>query len=496
MSADGLPLAADFHGIRGVSDLLGLLRVPPNLWTSFVNSAGDPGENIRVLAALPPGALRQACLSAILDTGDALTPMQATHVGLVWRSSRKWIHLTAGLPEMEFNDLDPWEETKSQEQPQGNRDAGQAQVQAGPVLKERVLKMSTILDQADESEVAPAARTDIDRWMSNYVSIMGAPPPEEEEPSEAQLSALHKRVVTLAQAPYTDFGVFLPFSRRAIKSVKFRTYFPVGDGTFILKELPGPQNYQQWLLSWRVFKTSAIMLDIISLAALLRYEKLIERLVWQWPKAWGLIYAADDKARAEHVDKIRRRLLQDQAKGNPLPPDFQEASPWTTCFRLLAQEDAYWDEQVRHPAAAWMASGGRGVPMAAAEQVATAHHPGIADSMDMLKEEFDPKKRQANRDKRAAKSKRIRDDRGELERLRASNNGAQRQGQDQGGKGKSKGKSKDQAGTQICYSFANGVGPCGNVSPGATCLQKTKRARKCQHCLSPSHRNADCPQAA
>ena len=86
-----------------------------------------------------------------------------------------------------------------------------------------------------------------------------------------------------------------------------------------------------------------------------------------------------------------------------------------------------------------------------------------------------------------AKAKRQRDDRDELDRLRRGDN----RGGQQPPKGK--GKSKDQTGAQLCYSFANGTGVCGNVSPGAECLQKVKRAHKCQLCLSPGHRNADCP---
>ena len=43
-------------------------------------------------------------------------------------------------------------------------------------------------------------------WMQRYVLLMGAPPEEEEEPTEAQLAGLHKRVAILKQAPYVDFG--------------------------------------------------------------------------------------------------------------------------------------------------------------------------------------------------------------------------------------------------------------------------------------------------
>ena len=63
---------------------------------------------------------------------------------------------------------------------------------------------------------------------------------------------------------------------------------PLGDGSFVMKELPGPQNLQQWLACWRVYKTACICLGIAALASLQLYEKVIEKLVLQWPKAWGL----------------------------------------------------------------------------------------------------------------------------------------------------------------------------------------------------------------
>lgn len=261
-----------------------------------------------------------------------------------------------------------------------------------------------------------------------------------------------------------------------------------------MKELPGPQNLQQWMLSWKVFKVATIMMGIISLASLQLYEKMVERLVVQWPRAWGLICAAEDKARAERLEKIRRKLMQEQAAGRQVPADWSEAQPWTCCFRMLALDEEYWNEQVRHPAAAWMASGAREIPLAPAEQVALAHMPGGKEDLEVPKEEGggSSRKRQSNKDKRAAKAKRIKTEREELERLRSQHSsGGQRAA---GGKAKGKGKSKDQGGAQICYSFANGTGACGQSAPGSSCPQK--RARKCQFCLSPGHRNAQCPEGA
>jgi hypothetical protein len=143
--------------------------------------------------------------------------------------------------------------------------------------------MSSLIDQADESELAPATRDQVDQWMSAYVTIMCSPPAEEEEPSEAQLAALHRKTFVFKKPPYADLAIFTPFGRKCSKAQKFRVYHPLGDGSHMMRELPGSQNFQQWLTSWRVYKAACLMLSIASLASLQIYEKAIERLVLHWP---------------------------------------------------------------------------------------------------------------------------------------------------------------------------------------------------------------------
>ena len=105
---------------------------------------------------------------------------------------------------------------------------------------------------------------------------MGAAPPEEEE-----LAALRKKTYTLKGPPYADFAVFTPFGRRCLKAQK-----PLGDGSFLMRELPGPQNWMQWLSSWRVYKQLSDVRHCES-GALQLYEKHLERLTMQWPNAGG-----------------------------------------------------------------------------------------------------------------------------------------------------------------------------------------------------------------
>ena len=491
MSASALPSATELHGVTTVDDVLQVLHLSDPVWQAFTAQVGDPGLHVRILAALPRAVVIQGCVQGTLPTGEMLTAMQATHVGLVWRTCRKVIHLWAGLPEGDFIDIDPWANDpadKVKENQQG------ASPQGATAVKERILKMANVVDQADDSELLLATRTELDKWANCYVAVMGAPPLEEEEPNEAQLSALHRRMNVLKQPPYADFGVWLPFARRTQKAQKFRAFMPVGDGTYVVKEMPGPQNMIQWMSSWKVYKVALIMLDVASLASLQLYEKTVERLVMQWPKCWHLIVMADDKGRAERLEKLRRRFMMDEDANRTVPTDWSRDKPWTSCFRALSLDNEYWDEQVRHPAAAWLASGGRGVALAPAEQGALSHLPGGMEALEVEKEDLgEPRRKQANRDKRLARAKRLRSDREELDKLRKLNHGGQAAG---AAKSRGKGKSKDQAGVQICYSFANGTGPCGSVEPGAPCVQAQKRAHKCQHCLSPGHRNSDCPKKA
>ena len=68
-------------------------------------------------------------------------------------------------------------------------------------------------------------------------------------------------------------------------------------------------------------------------SALASYEKMIERLVIQWPNAWGFICQAEDKARAERLEKIRRQFITDKKMGKSVPDDFKEDDPWPSVFR-------------------------------------------------------------------------------------------------------------------------------------------------------------------
>eukprot|EP00438_Fugacium_kawagutii_P028886 Skav225390 [mRNA] locus=scaffold2656:212303:213754:+ [translate_table: standard] len=466
-----------------VDDLLQYYNIPDVMWQAFEGQVGAAGRDVRLVAALPRLAIVSACGSAVLPDGAGLTPIQATQVGLVWRLARRIVAHRAGTAEGDFVDIDPWTEA----QPDRGTVAP-APVQSNSGVKERVLKMASLIDQTDESELLPPTPAQVDGWVQNYVVIMGSHPEESIEPTGAQLAALSKKVHVNLQAPYTDFGIWTPFERKVSKTMKFRVFTPLGNGQFLQRDLPGPSSLQAWRACWAVFRTAALMLQICTLASLENYSRHIERLSTQWPQCWGLIASADDTARAERMERIKRRLVVESGRGRQVPHDFDALRPWSCVLNQLVEDTQFWAEKVHHPAAAWIAAGGRGAPTVATEAAILEVLPG-GDEVAEGDDERHGRRRQANRDKKMARKKKILKDREELKVFRGK---AQHQGEAKG-KGKGKLKSKDQSGGPLCFSWDSNSGSCAGVAPGGECKAEVKRAHKCRICLSPAHRSTDCP---
>eukprot|EP00435_Cladocopium_sp_Y103_P011877 s4293_g3.t1 len=214
------------------------------------------------------------------------------------------------------------------------------------------------------------------------------------------------------------------------------------------------------------------MLNVCSLASLEAYAKQVEKLTTQWPRCWGLIYLADDAARAEKLEKWRRKLTIEAAQSRQVPRDWDPLRPWSCIFVQIASDMEFWAERVHHPAAAWVAAGGRGAPTVASEaavlEVIQGGPKAMAHESEATHGQPDSRKTQANRDRRQAKRRRQAADREELSRYRSSATSSNAKG-GQPQKGKGKGKSKDQSGLELCFSWASGKGACADVPPGGEC---------------------------
>jgi len=65
---------------------------------------------------------------------------------------------------------------------------------------EKRIKVSSVTDQMDDSEVSLMSRTELDQAPLNHIEMTGAEPADEAEPTGEQISALRDRIVKRAKA--------------------------------------------------------------------------------------------------------------------------------------------------------------------------------------------------------------------------------------------------------------------------------------------------------
>eukprot|EP00435_Cladocopium_sp_Y103_P024496 s339_g6.t1 len=420
--------------------------VTAELWTSFIAAAGDPGDDYRLLAALPSNAVAATIEAVVLPAGQPITVVQAAQLGLVYRLAKRKLHVDSGLDLSQWQDPDPW-------QPPQITTPATIVVDPADQTKggERKLKLSSVLDQGDETEFTVAPESQKQVWLQIYANAIGDLPSEQEDATTIQVSAIQKKL-QMGQPPFADFGVFQPFGRKSHRAQKFRTYVMTAGG-YYTRELPGPSCFQQWKASYRVYRTALIMLETISMATAVSYENFIEGLDRTYQGAWHLIVQADELARSEHLLRMRVSMDMEIAQGSKVPHLWSKDNPWECLFRRLIKDAGFWADQVHVPANAWLSHGSKGKPLTPAEAIAAATIQGgsasIKPDTEATKDSHEVPKVSKNARKREAKRKR--------QEAEEKNNATK-------GKGKGKGKEK-----QACFAWNNNNGACGGLPPGSAC---------------------------
>ena len=304
-------------------------NVAPEVWQAFVDSAGDPADDLKAMASLPPALLATCVTAARLPSGAALTTVQASQVGLVFRAARRNLFLQAGGDPAQWRDPNPWEATSL-------TSSSTSPTAAGSQPVERKMKFVNVLDQADASEFNVIDDKAHAKLMGNFVNLTGGLPAVDEEPTREQLSALHRKVFVLNQPPYADFAVFTPHNKKFLKAMKYRTFLPTMEGGYMAKEVPGPATYSQWLGSFRVWRTAMLMLEILDLALIQRYELLVENMVKQLPGCWHLIVSAEDRARSDQLARFQMQATLNLSIGEPVPRGWVDNRPcWGPTLSLV-----------------------------------------------------------------------------------------------------------------------------------------------------------------
>ena len=80
-------------------------------------------------------------------------------------------------------------------------------------LPKKKLKMSTVIDQPDATDVPTLSRSQADTYFQNHTDTTGAQPLQEAAPSPAQIAAMEEPLVYMDEEPYADFAVLTSFGR-------------------------------------------------------------------------------------------------------------------------------------------------------------------------------------------------------------------------------------------------------------------------------------------
>lgn len=83
------PAWAQLHTIPDVAAARNHFGVGDDVWHAWIANVGDPGTDLRLLAALPRSAVVGGCQTAVTAAGNSFTAIQATQVGLLWRLARR-----------------------------------------------------------------------------------------------------------------------------------------------------------------------------------------------------------------------------------------------------------------------------------------------------------------------------------------------------------------------------------------------------------------------
>ena len=136
--------------MQSLNDLKAHYKLEEDVWGAFTDCAGDPGQDIRLIAVLPAAVLTASLQRAQLPDGRRLIAIQAAHVGLVYNLARRILHVRDGGPweswteENLFGDQGP--------QPNTTPQSSAGDTNLGKEAEGVTGVGSQVLDQGDDGE--------------------------------------------------------------------------------------------------------------------------------------------------------------------------------------------------------------------------------------------------------------------------------------------------------------------------------------------------------
>ena len=294
-----------------------------------------------MFASIPPSEMR-AALDAVRTPDARWSIIEKSRFNLLYNSVRRKFNMMVG-------------DLLGAAQPEGGQGARPAAASQGatPVVK---IKLSQVIIQGRDIEVDMLPPEIIAAKRANYSTVAGDVPMPEQQVTDIQLSAF-VRLVELGSSPACDFGVWGPHGSRMERAMYFRAHFCGPDGRWRSTEIKGPENLEAWEVCYDVFKTSAIMDNVASVATLDYYAKKFKHRVSRYCWAWHLALQADWRCRTEFWVEERRTQEVFHAS-NPALSAFDPNRPWNSVIKASAKNVDFWHEHLAEPAAFYRQNNG------------------------------------------------------------------------------------------------------------------------------------------
>ena len=217
---------------------------------------------------------------------------------------------------------------------------------APPANPEPKIKLNLLIDPALDSELVRLPQSRIRELFAKYEDVRGDEPSEDVEPTTDQISAL-SQLFTSDMPPYADFSIWGPYGKRMLGKLQYQAWNFQPDGTWHRRELPGPPTFEHWWLSYRVLRTTTLLLEMAPPEHLDNYGEMVRTFATKYgPTCWWLVYQADVRMRSEHFERLRRAA----ERGTDPKIKFNPAKPWFNVYKMAIDAKLWWDEHLHQDA--------------------------------------------------------------------------------------------------------------------------------------------------
>lgn len=315
----------------------------------------EPGTPVRML-----GIITETDWNAIIaewrPEDRAPSPIEKSQAALVGRASRIATGTTLSQEQQakadeeanarKIKELELQVQIAQANSPPSN--VQQQTQQASPTTSRKKVKMSAVVDQINEQEVEALTEDDINTCYKNYTKIFQDLPPEGEECTVEQLTALNE-LLKSGCPPYTDFALWGPYGLRMLRKVKLSGMHIAEGGELRHIELPGPPNFAMWEKCYRVLRTGLIMHDAVSVSNLDSYCAHFKRYFERYgPRVFLIQYQAEVRTRQEKMIVWKRQGAEEH-RLHPTTSTYNPDKPWDWVWRRAVQDHYWWRCELEEP---------------------------------------------------------------------------------------------------------------------------------------------------